>query len=88
MQAADRSNAGIGRQPSAGLDDAGVDGHMWSGVTVAQTIRSRSSGVRPAAARALRDAVIARVPAVSFGPTNRRSRMPVRVRIHSSEVST
>ena len=28
------------------------------------------------------------MPEVSVGPTNRRSRMPVRVRIHSSDVST
>ncbi len=30
----------------------------------------------------------AKVPEVSVGSTKRRSRMPVRVRIHSSEVST
>ena len=86
-QAAPTSNAGIGRQPSAAWTRQAVDGHIRSGVTVAQTIRSTSRGSAPAASSARRAASVPRVAVVSATPANRRSRMPVRVRIHSSEVS-
>ena len=59
-----------------------------SGVMVATMIRSISAAVTPAAAIARRAASSAMSEVVSAGPAIRRSRMPVRVVIHSSEVST
>src|SRR5918992_1354526 len=50
--------------------------------------RSSSDGSRPATASASRAAWTLRVVAVSSSAAMRRSRMPVRVTIHSSEVST
>src|SRR5437763_1288311 len=47
-QAAPTSNAGIGRLPSDAWIRQAVDGHIRSGVTVAQTIRSTSRGATPA----------------------------------------
>ena len=47
-----------------------------------------SSGSRPATAMARLPATAARVAVDSCGAAMRRSRMPVRVRIHSSDVST
>ena len=63
-------------------------GVIRSGVTVAQMIKSRSIPSSLAIARAFFAAMMPRLAEVSPGPTNRRSRMPVRLRIHSSEVST
>jgi hypothetical protein len=60
---------------------------MRSGVTVAQTMRSMSSGFNRAESSALRAAVVPRLAEVSPTPAKRRVRMPVRVRIHSSDVS-
>src|SRR5215207_8941093 len=51
-------------------------------------MRSMSSAVRPAVSRAWRAAVTDREVVLSSGPTIRRSLMPVRLVIHSSEVST
>jgi hypothetical protein len=59
-----------------------------SGVMVATMMRSMSSGATPASAIARRAASRARSEVASAGPAMRRSRMPVRVVIHSSEVST
>ena len=47
-----------------------------------------SSASRPAVAMARFAAMAPIVAVVSCGPATRRSRMPVRVRIHSSDVST
>jgi len=78
----------LGRQPSAAWMRQALDGTIVCGVTVAQTIRSTSSGPIPAASRAARLALTPRVKVFSSGPAMRRSRMPVRVRIHSSLVSS
>src|SRR5918994_1512692 len=51
-------------------------------------MRSISSAVRPAVSSAWRAAVTEREVVLSSGPTMRRSLMPVRLVIHSSEVST
>ncbi len=59
-----------------------------SGVIVATMIRSRSRGFTPACASAARAAGIARSDIASVSAAIRRSRIPVRVAIHSSEVST
>src|SRR5215210_840795 len=59
-----------------------------SGVAVAQMTRSRSSAAVPASASAARAAGSARSLAACVGAAIRRSRIPVRVVIHSSEVST
>jgi hypothetical protein len=59
-----------------------------SGVTVATMIRSISSGETPRRSRAMRAARAARSLVAVPGSTTWRSRIPVRVRIHSSEVST
>ena len=51
-------------------------------------MRSMSSAVRPAVSSACRAAVTDREVVLSSAPTMRRSLMPVRLVIHSSEVST
>jgi mRNA-degrading endonuclease toxin of MazEF toxin-antitoxin module len=51
-------------------------------------IRSMSAGARPAVWIARRPATAAIDAVVSSAAATRRSRMPVRVTIHSSEVST
>ena len=50
--------------------------------------RSSSSGAMPATASASRAACTLRVVVVSSSAAMRRSRMPVRLTIHSSDVST
>ena len=59
-----------------------------SGVTVATTIRSMAEASTPACSRAAVAAGSARSESASLGAATRRSRIPVRSRIHSSEVST
>ena len=59
-----------------------------SAVTVATITRSIVAGSIPAISSARRHAGSERSDIASSGPTIRRSRMPVRSRIHSSEVST
>ena len=59
-----------------------------SGVAVATTMRSTSSGSTPACSSACRAAGSARSLAAWSGSAMCRSRIPVRVTIHSSEVST
>ena len=64
-----------------------MPGIRRSGDTVPSTIESSSSGAMPASASACRDAVSQSDTSDSSRAT-RRSRMPVRSRIHSSEVSS
>jgi hypothetical protein len=59
-----------------------------SGVIVATTIRSICSALTPAFCMARSAACAAKSEVNSFLAASRRSRMPVRVVIHSSEVST
>src|ERR671911_390950 len=59
-----------------------------SGVTVAQRTRSIDDGSAPAAANAWRHGGRAMSVSASSWLANRRSRMPVRSMIHSSDVST
>src|SRR5579872_1741437 len=65
-----------------------TDGKGMSPVTVAQITRSISLGSNPRLARSVRTAWVDSVAVVSSGPAIRRSRIPVRCTIHSSEVST
>ena len=64
------------------------DGNGMSGVMVARTIKSICSGATLARAMARRAALAARSEVHSFLAAMRRSLMPVRVVIHSSEVLT
>jgi hypothetical protein len=61
---------------------------VLSGVEVASTTRSIDCASTPAAASAARAAASAMSDVVSPSAAMRRSRMPVRCMIHSSEVST
>ena len=65
-----------------------LEGKNMSGVTVATTIRSSSSADTPAMRSASLAAAAARSLVASFSAAIRRCRIPVRVVIHSSEVST
>ena len=65
-----------------------VEGKVWSGVAVARMIASMSAPRRPVSARAARAAAIARSEVASPSAAKWRRSMPVRVRIHSSEVSS
>jgi len=76
------------RMPSLSCRITAVAGNIMSGVVVATMMRSMSSGVRPAASSARRLACSARSLVASFSATIWRSRMPVRLTIHSSVVST
>ena len=87
-QAALTSNAAQPLAPMRCCTRQAVDGKMMSGVVVPSTIRSSSDALTPAASSALCAAVTARSPVVSPSAAIWRSRMPVRVRIHSSLVST
>src|SRR5581483_3083041 len=60
----------------------------WSGVDVATMTRPTSLGGTRDAVSASHPAWIAIVPVVSPSLTKRRSAIPVRLRIHSSDVST
>ena len=59
-----------------------------SGVTVATMIRSTADACRPACPSAASAAGRARSESASSGAATRRSRIPVRSTIHSSDVST
>jgi len=88
-QAALRSNAPALVAPSAFCTRQAVAGKLYSGVVVAQMIRSILLGGRSATARARRAATTARDEVVSLGSAATwRSSMPVRERIHSSDVAT
>ena len=74
--------------PSFFCTKQAVDGKNMSGVTVATMISSMSAAVTPAASMALRAALVAMSLVAISGPAMRRSLIPVREVIHSSEVST
>src|SRR5437763_15510143 len=65
-----------------------VEGRIWSGVTVAQMTRPMSMGSMRARSMAWRAARTANKDVYSPSAARWRSLMPVRVVIHSSEVST
>ena len=72
----------------ASFTSAAVDGIQKSGVRVASRIRSISSGSIPAVRIARIAATAAMEAVVSCAAATRRSRIPVRDTIHSSDVST
>jgi hypothetical protein len=74
--------------PSSSARIAAVQGKAMSGVIVATMIRSMLFGSTPAISTARRAAGRQMSDSASSGAAIRRSRMPVRSRIHSSEVST
>jgi hypothetical protein len=65
-----------------------VAGNVRSGVAVAQTIRSTSTGSTPARTRAWRAAAMPRSEVFSSSAAMCRCSMPVRSRIQVSLVST
>ena len=87
LQAAVRSKATARLAPKAPCTRGAVP-NKSSGLEVASRIRSTSSGLQPAWSRAAWAARLARQVRDSLGPAIRRAPMPVRVRIHSSLVST
>src|SRR5262245_33445796 len=74
--------------PSLSWTTHAVAGNTMSGVTVATTRRSISAGGTPRRSGALRAARTASSLVGVPGSTTWRCSMPVRVRIHSSDVST
>ncbi len=88
VQAAEMSKAAARGAPIAAWIWVAVAGNGVSGVTVAQITRSTSSPPTPAISRARREAGRAKSDSASSSRAMRRSRIPVRVTIHSSEVST
>src|SRR5579875_751103 len=87
VQAALRSKAGIARHSRPAWMKQALAGTNISDVTVAQIIMSRSAGWSWADSRARRAAARPRLAEVSLAAAMRRSPMPVRERIHSSDVS-
>src|SRR5436309_5152340 len=88
VQPASRSYAAASGAPSSSARRALEVGNIMSGVTVAQTRRSTSFASTWAWASAARAAGSARSVSACSGAAIRRSRMPVRAMIHSSDVST
>src|ERR1700751_2049741 len=88
VQPAERSYAAASAAPSRSARIAEVDGNIMSGVTVATIRRSMSLPARPDCSRALSIAGNARSESASESAAIRRSWIPVRSTIHSSEVST
>ena len=76
------------RAPSESWTRLATAGEPRSGVIVATITSSTSSGSRPASASAAWPAASPRLNVDSSSPAMRRSLIPVRVQIHSSEVST
>jgi hypothetical protein len=74
--------------PRPAWTETAVAGKVLSGVEVASTIKSIDWASTPAAASAARAAASAMSEVVSPFAAMRRSRMPVRCVIQSSEVST
>ena len=74
--------------PRADCTIVAVAGKVRSGVEVASTIASRSSGTSPASASAARAASVAMLAVVSSSAAMWRRSMPERERIHSSVVSS
>ena len=87
-QAAERSKQTALTAPIFVCTKQAVFGKNMSGVTVAQMMRSISAALMPAFSIAASEARAAISLVVISGPAIRRSRMPVRVWIHSSLVST
>src|SRR3972149_1473223 len=87
-QPAARSKAAAPVAPRLFCTMQAVAGIGMSGVTVAQTIRSTPEAGRPADSRARSAARGADCDMYSSSRATRRSRMPVRVVIQSSDVST
>ena len=76
------------RRPNLAWSRQAVEGKGTSGVIVATMTRSMSVGFRPARASALAAAWAPMSEGFSPAPAMRRSEIPERVLIHSSEVST
>ncbi len=64
-----------------------MPGKKWSGLSVASTMASTSEASMPASPSAISAAARAMSAPLIPSDTQRRSRMPVRSTIHSSEVS-
>ena len=88
VQPAERSYAAASFAPSWSARIAEVEGNIMSGVTVATIRRSTSVPSLPACSSACRAAGIERSESACESAAMRRSRMPVRSMIHSSDVST
>ena len=86
-QTACTSKAKPPRMPMALCTLTAVAGKVWSGVAVATISVSMSAPLSPASASAARAAAVARSEVISPSEAKWRRSMPVRVRIHSSEVS-
>jgi hypothetical protein len=87
-QAASMSNAAAWLAPILRCTTQAVEGKGMSGVIVATMIKSICSGVTRARAMATSAALAARSEVCSCLAAMRRSLMPVRLVIHSSDVST
>src|SRR5581483_5817345 len=88
VQPAARSYAAASGMPRRSASSAAVDGNAMSGVTVATTSRSIDAGSAPAISSARTQAGAERSDIASGPSASLRSRMPVRVTILSSDVST
>ena len=88
VQAAPTSNAAACLAPSRAWRSHAWEGRSRSGEQVARTTASRSSGVSPVCSSTCSAAALAMQAFDSSGPATRRSRMPVRSRIHWSDVSS
>ncbi len=78
---------GRGRAEPVGDDRGAQRGSAWKYVTVETMTASRSAPVRPASSSARRAACSQRSSTSVSAPARRRVTMPVRWRIHSSELS-
>ena len=87
-QTACMSKAKPPRMPIALCTLTAAEGKVWSGVAVATISASMSAPVSPPSASAARAAAVARSEVSSPSAAKCRRSMPVRVRIHSSEVSS
>ena len=87
-QAVSTLKAGTPRHPRRFCSSTPQLGNTRSGVVVPKAMKSMSSGLSPAASMARRAACSARSTVVSPSAAMWRRSMPVRVRIHSSVVST
>ena len=88
LHAALTSSAAAFTAPRRSCTKAAVEGNCMSPLMVPMMIPSRSFGSTPAIASASFDAASERSEHASWSAAMRRSRMPVRVTIHSSDVST
>ncbi len=88
VHAASTCIAGGPAIPSRAWTRQAVFGNTWSGVVVPSAMKSISDGRTPAAHMARRAAASARSHVVSLAAARCRRAIPVRLRIHSSVVST